>query len=453
MRRAEVLHSTPFRLALAFTALFLISIVIASGIALKLIGDDLRSRLDANLEETFNLIARTYGQGDIEDLTASVQSYVLATHERDRVFYLADPTGKVLAGNVDKANVETGTSDAHATLFGLAENAGIYRALKGRVADYVLVVATSYNETAELQGLALSSFGWAAAIACIIALVAGLIIAQVVGRRLSAISRTMGRVGQGNLSARIPERSGSDDLDVLARQINGALDRLSANVEAMQQVSVDIAHDLKTPLNRLSMTIEAASEKAVQAASNADELAAAQGELRQISATFDALLRIAQLETGARREQFRPVLLKPILDLVAEAYESVAEENGQTLVYAPELTEQAVVAGDKDLLTQLFANLVENAIRHSGAGSVIALNAHQDAHRLVVTISDTGPGIPEDERDKVFRRMFRLDKSRTTPGTGLGLSLVKAIADLHGAIMELGDNRPGLQVTLVFQIT
>ncbi len=451
MRRAEVWRSTPFRLALAFTALFLISIVIASGIALKLIGDDLRSRLDANLEETFSLIARTYGQGDIEDLTASVRNYVLATHERDRVFYLTDPTGKFLAGNVDKATVETGTSDASATLFGLSEDAGTYRALKGEVAGNVLVVATSYSETAELQGLALSSFGWAAAIACIIALVAGLIIAQLVGRRLSAISRTMGRVGQGDLSARIPERSSSDDLDVLTRQINGALDLLSANVEAMQQVSVDIAHDLKTPLNRLSMTIEAASEKAVQAASNADELAAAQGELRQISATFDALLRIAQLETGARREQFRPVPLKPILDLVAEAYESVVEENGQTLIYAPELTEQAIVSGDKDLLTQLFANLVENAIRHSGAGSVIALNAHQDANRLVVTISDTGPGIPEDERDKVFRRMYRLDKSRTTPGTGLGLSLAKAIADLHGATIELGDNRPGLKVLLVFQ--
>ena len=451
MHRAEVLRSTPFRLALAFTALFLISIVIASGIALKLIGDDLRSRLDANLEETFSLIARTYGQGDIEDLTASVRNYVLATHERDRVFYLTDPTGKYLAGNIDKANVESGTSDASAALFGLASEAGTYRALKGDVAGNVLVVATSYNETTELQGLALSSFGWSAAIAGVIALVAGLILAQVVGRRLSAISRTMGQVGQGDMSARIPERSSNDDLDVLARQINGALDRLSANVEAMQQVSVDIAHDLKTPLNRLSMTIEAASDKAAQGTSDANELAAAQDELRQISATFDALLRIAQLETGARREQFRPVPLKPILDLVADAYEGVAEENGQTLSYTSDGIEQADVLGDKDLLTQLFANLVENAIRHSGAGSAIMMEAHLDAGWLTITVSDTGPGIPQFERDKVFRRMYRLDKSRTTPGTGLGLSLVKAIADLHGATIELGDNHPGLKVLLVFQ--
>ena len=448
MRRAEVLRSTPFRLALAFTALFLVSIVIAGAIAVKAIGDDLQVRLDTGLTESFNLIAQSYGESDVEDLVASVNSYISATNELDRVFLLTDPDGKVLAGNIGDAKVAEGLSDATAPQFGINDDPASYRVLSGPVAENRLVVGTSYDETSELQALALSSFGWSAAIAGGVALIAGLIVARIVGARLQDISRTMHEVGQGDLRARITETRGASDLDLLAAQINAALDRLSANVESIQQVSVDIAHDLKTPLNRLSMTIETALEKSATGISDSDELNAAQDEIRQISATFEALLRIAQIEAGLRREKFRQVSLRPILDSVADAYDSVAEENGQKLVYSNQLSLDDFCLGDKDLLTQLLANLVENAIKHSGETSIIAVTASRRERDLEILISDTGPGIPVHERDKVFRRMYRLDKSRTTSGSGLGLSLVKAIADLHHATITLADNAPGLKVTV-----
>ena len=163
------------------------------------------------------------------------------------------------------------------------------------------------------------------------------------------------------------------------------------------------------------------------------------------------LLRIAQIETGARRARFVPTDMGAVLDRIADAYIDVAEERGQSLrVTRP--TELPRIDGDAELLTQLCANLVENAIRHCPSGAHIVVAAEMSGARLMLTCSDDGPGIPETERGKVFQRLYRIDKSRTTPGNGLGLSLVKAIAELHGAEVALSDNAPGLLVTIDFPV-
>ena len=157
-----------------------------------------------------------------------------------------------------------------------------------------------------------------------------------------------------------------------------------------------------------------------------------------------------QIEAGARRSRFSMIGLKESLETIAEVYADVAEDNGQSLSLNVSATEKMTIVGDRELIVQLFANLVENAIRHSPQGSEIEIRGQESDKAIIVEINDNGPGIPEAEREKVFRRLYRLDKSRTTPGTGLGLSLVKAIADLHGAKIKLRDNGPGLGVVLTF---
>jgi signal transduction histidine kinase len=365
------------------------------------------------------------------------------------VLYLADEAGRLLAGNVSSAAVDPGLSTVAGSAFGL-EGEVRFRARRGAIAGNVLVLASSFEETDELGGLALTSFGWAGVIATAIAIAAGLLLAGAVRKRMEAIGGTMGRVGHGELTARIPMRGSGDDIDVLAGQINAALERLAALVEGMRQVSVDIAHDLKTPLNRLSIVIEGALEMAERGQGNAAELVQAQIEAGRINATFEALLRIAQLETGARRERFTDVSLGSVLSVLVEAYEDVTLENGQKLTLASEAGEPAIVRGDRDLLTQLFANLIENAIRHAKGGKTIEMFVHRQNGLVTARVVDDGPGIPKEESEKVFRRLYRLEKSRSTEGTGLGLSMVKAIADLHGASIALSHANPGLAVTVNF---
>lgn len=452
MLRSDAFRSTAFRLALIFSGLFFVTFLIAGFLAYRIISTDLHDRLDLTLSETFDMIASSYGEGDLEDLVGTIRTYSASTNDHDRVYYLADAAGQAVAGNVAAARAEPGLSTLTGAAFGL-EGDTRYRALRGEIAGNTLIVGWSYEETDELGGLALSSFAWAGVIAAAIAVAAGLLLAGAVKKRMDAIGGTMDRVGQGELTARIPLRGSGDDIDILSGQVNAALERLTALVESMRQVSVDIAHDLKTPLNRLSIIVEGALEKAEKGEGNSTELVQAQNEAGRINATFEALLRIAQLESGARRERFTQVSLAEVLSILAEAYEDVAIENGQSLSLSTETGDAAIVRGDRDLLTQLFANLIENAIRHAKGGTKIGIYVHRRNGMVSARVVDDGPGIPKDESERVFQRLYRLEKSRSTEGTGLGLSMVKAITDLHGASITLSSANPGLAVTLNFPAT
>ncbi|WP_245456912.1 HAMP domain-containing sensor histidine kinase, partial [Mesorhizobium sp. M7A.F.Ca.CA.004.04.1.1] len=325
-----------------------------------------------------------------------------------------------------------------------------YRAYSGPVGGNTLTVAFSLSETEELERIVLMSFGWGTLIITGLAVAGGALLASRVQRRLDGIAATMVDVSHGRLDTRIPLTGKGDDIDIVSSQVNAALDRLSALVEGMKQVSANIAHDLKTPLNRLQMILDTASEKNLSGQKVARELAEAHAESLQINETFDALLRIAQIEAGARRARFTDVDLGEVLQTIAEIYADVAEDDGKSLSLAqpPETTDR--IHGDRELLTQMFANLVENALRHCPSGTTIKLSVGRQDERVVAGVADNGPGIPADEHEKVFQRLYRLDHSRSTWGSGLGLSLVRAIADLHGASITLEDCRPGLEVAVSF---
>jgi signal transduction histidine kinase len=247
----------------------------------------------------------------------------------------------------------------------------------------------------------------------------------------------------GDFARRLPEAGTGDELDRLTATINAMLARIEALMAALRQVTNDVAHDLRGPLARLRQRLEGALAAPREPAADAATLEAALSELDQVLATFAAMLRIAQVEAGVRRGAFAPLDLSALVAAVAEAYAPVAEDQGAELV--AEVAPGQRITGDAALLRQLLANLIENALAHGGAAVRIRVRLRPGP---VLEVADDGPGIPPEERAKVLRRFYRLDRSRGTPGTGLGLALVAAVAALHDARLSLGDAGPGLRVTL-----
>jgi signal transduction histidine kinase len=269
-------------------------------------------------------------------------------------------------------------------------------------------------------------------------------------RRVETISQTSRDIMAGDLSRRIPIRGSDDEFDRLSASLNAMLDRIETLMHELREVTSDIAHDLRTPLTRLRQRIELASRRSTAPEELRAALENSAADVDDILETFAALLRIAQIEAHTNASELAPLDLSEVLSDMVETYQSVAEERTQRV--AVEVPQGLSIAGDRELLFQLFSNLIENAIRHCPAGATITVSAHASPQGVDVAIADDGPGIPADLREKVFQRFYRLERSRTTEGTGLGLSLAAAIAKLHGASIELADNNPGLKVRLLFPL-
>ena len=242
-------------------------------------------------------------------------------------------------------------------------------------------------------------------------------------------------------------RGTSDEIDRLSMNLNRLFDSNQSLLESLKQVSTSIAHDLRTPLSRLRQGLEEAHLQNNKAAHKA-ALEAAIIESDQLLATFSALLRIAQIESGTRRSGFKQVNLTGIFEQVADTYRAVAEDQQKDLQLS--VAQGINIIGDRDLLTQMLVNLLENALNHTPAQTTIWLSLQQSEQKITGIVSDSGTGIPEDERQRVLERFYRLDSSRSTPGNGLGLPLAAAVASLHAVTMELHDNEPGLKVVLGF---
>ena len=422
MRHDRLISSTPFRLALIF-ALISIGAFLATGLVVyELVSWQLQRRQDQTIQQIYAVIADSYGDTDLTDLLDTVSTNVRATPHHQRIFLVTDTNGTVLGGNIPGRVFADGWSDVKADTIGLKGDT-VYRTYSGAVDGHQLTVGLSHEEVDSLNEIIVGSFAWSSLVVLIVALAGGAWVASRAQQRLDAVRDTMVRVSHGDLAARIPLSGRGDDIDRLSHDINGALDRLATSVEGLRQVSADIAHDLKTPLNRLRIIVEDAIENHSAGKTIVDDLSLAADEADQINQTFDALLRIAQIESGARKARFGPVDINRILTSLADIYADVAEDARQ--VFATHLSDEgsAVVSGDRELLTQMYANLIENAIRHCPAGTRIRLETEIAGERLVTSVEDNGPGIPTEDRERVFRRLYRLEKSRTSPGTGLGLSL------------------------------
>lgn len=277
---------------------------------------------------------------------------------------------------------------------------------------------------------------------------AGLWLARHGQARLGAINSGLAKIAQGHLNTRIKLAGPEDDLTLLANRIDATAERLEEAMTQMRVQSSNIAHDLRTPLARLRARMEtslialAERNKAV----SEDDLGEALEQIDQITATFDALLRLARIESGAGREAFGQVELAALVKSLGEAFGPVVESAGRMLRI--EMTDAASIHGDSDMLFQLFANLIQNALRYGVGGQTITVRVHGPN----ISVSDEGPGIPFAEREKVLQPLYQQETTRQGDGVGLGLSLVRAIADLHAATLSLSDgpNGRGLTVSLRF---
>ena len=449
MRMIELTRSAPFRIAAYYAGLFALSVMLLFGFVYWNSTEELTQQLQiATRHESQSLHAIDRERG-WEALRAEVNERARRGAANGPFYALLNRDGRMLAGNVGPLKPFDGWRQIHRSLSPNQDDDSALALLLGtRMEEGLLVVGRSLAPIDELQEVLLSGLGWTLGLTVVLALLGGIAMSRGALRRVETIVAASNDIMEGNLARRLPVSGAHDEIDRLAETINRMLDRIQALIEGLRQVSSDIAHDLRTPLGRLRQRLEAAQGEALTAEGYAATLERAVAEVDAILDTFGALLRIAQIESGVRRSRFAPVDLSALTRDIVESFEAVAESRGQRI--AGRVAPNVSLRGDRELLAQALVNLIENAIRHSPVGTSIEVVLEDAVDGPMLTVSDTGPGIPAAEHENVLRRFYRIEKSRTTPGSGLGLALVKAVVDLHEARLDLADNAPGLRVALHF---
>ncbi|MDF1775581.1 MAG: ATP-binding protein [Rhizobiaceae bacterium] len=452
MLPARIWRNTPARTALLFTALFLGVLLIAGFVTFNSIQDELSDRLNTRVMERFHELENEFGEEGLPGLIERINNLdaAAATSGSNGLVSLTDDQGTVLAGRDDIISPQTGLHKVRVARPIDAEHDS-YTAMHGPVGEMKLTVGINSHDIDEVEEVMLENMAWAALAIVLLAVAGGLLLSLRLKTRFDGLRNALEKVATGQWDTRLPITAQKDDIDDFSGTINTTLDRLQGLMEAMRQVSADIAHDLKTPLARLYISIEQALDLLEKGKDAKPDLQSVKEEAETINATFEALLSIAQLEGGARKDRFRNVDLHDLVSGFVDIYQPVAEETGCNLRLRTQPDFSPTIWGDKDLLNQLLANLVENALRHCPIGTDVLVELERAGHSSVLlSVSDNGPGVPQADREKVLRRLYRLERSRTTPGSGLGLSLVKAIADIHNVDLTLTDNQPGLRVSLTF---
>jgi signal transduction histidine kinase len=405
---------------------------------------------DDTIEAEVTGLAERYGVSGLDGLIRSIDERISRKPNGDAVYLLTDEQLTPLIGNLDRWPRVARDSDGwlnfkleQTTRAGEVTHRARARPFTLR-GGYRLLVGRDMQGLDATRSLIVRAIAWGLAITVMMALAGGVLLSRSTMRRLEAINETSRRIMRGDLSRRIPSRSTDDDFDQLADNLNSMLDTIEQLMEDVRRVTDNVAHDLRTPLTRLRNRLEN-----LKGDSNVDKssVEAALADADGLLDTFNALLRIASIESGRRRAAFESIPLDDVVRDVTELYEPLAEQKRQKLDVS--VSDDVRVRGDRDLLFQAFANLLDNAIKYTPQGGSIRVTLEDGASGPRIRIIDSGPGIPEQSRDQVFKRFFRLEESRHTPGNGLGLSLVEAVARLHNASIKLG-GEPGLDVSLAF---
>ncbi len=368
------------------------------------------------------------------------------------VYSVSDAQGRRLAGQLPEGLAPRQGLDEIQLPYveeegGPAEEVPV-RTLTTNLPQGTLVVGKSTYAVHELEELLQDLGLWAVLGLTGVAALSGAAAGGLLAARLSRINRAAARIMEGHPDERVPSVGLGTELESVRGNLNALLDWQQRALEALRHVSTDIAHDLRTPLNRLRQRLDRTQSESVDGRVPESAVHAAIADLDQVLATFSALLRIGQLEGGAGRALFRPVKLGEVVDRVFEAYQPAGEESGHTLTR--HVDSDAEVVGDPELLVQLLSNLIDNALVHAGEGAHIRIEVQDEGAVTVLAVRDDGRGVPQDQIGRITRRFYRLDSSRNTPGQGLGLALVAAIAALHEADLSIEPNDPGLAVRIAF---
>lgn len=401
------------------------------------------------------IAADTRAIGDrIEDfgLAGAVQTMnerIAADADNRGIYLLTDPRRRSLGGNVDAWPLKVGPRPGwyeielvHRDRLHMARL--LHVVLPG---NYQLLVGRDVQDRVEMRNLFLRGLVWAGFAAVTFAFFGAWLIRRAVERRIEVINRTATAIVHGDLARRVPLRDADDEFDQLVVTINHMLDQIQHLIEGVRNVSNAIAHDLRTPLAEMRARLEGLLRQPAGTDASLDGIADAIADIDRLIGVFNALLRLAELDTGLRRAGFAQVDVPALVDDVAELYGPAAEAKGIEL--AVEAETGLVLNGDRQLLAQAIGNLIDNAVKYTPAGGSIQLRAIAGGDsQILISVADNGPGISEDERVRAVQRFYRGDASRHAEGVGLGLSLVEAVARLHGGSLRLEGNNPGLCAVL-----
>ena len=456
--RSRITRQTAFRLAGLVAVIITLTNVVIFAILYLVTSQQLSAHLRAHIDEVRRTLVDVQGNEDdgFKELADMVARHALVAQSDEDIYLLTDETGKYVSGNVSSMERFEGWRAIpwkDLKLIGQWSSPRASDAVIGTwtpVKGGYLFVGDGNGDIKDAQRLLLTGLLWGIALSVVCAIAGGYLLGLKAQKRVAAMERALDAVASGDLNRRVPRNAISDDIDHVAALINVTLDRLQRLIGNLKQVSVDIAHDLRTPISRMRQKLETVRSGPDSLSSYKDAVDESIDEIDNIADTFEALLRISEIEAGARKTKFVDVELNSLLANIIDALEAVAEERHHRLRPPDPTTSPVTVRGDRRLLNQLFINLIENSIVHCSRAADIEVELINDAQHPLVRVRDTGPGIPAEEREKVFRRLYRLEKSRTTRGSGLGLSLVAAIAELHGATITLADNAPGLVAEVRF---
>jgi hypothetical protein len=452
VRTLSIFRSQAFRIVLLYLAVFAASATALVAFVYWNTGLVLERESDETINAEVTGLAEMYTRLGIPALTDVIVRRSIRGGQG--LYILADRNLRILSGNLD-AWPQMSPAQGNFVEFNyerrVAGTVQIRRA-RGRVfrlaQGFVLLVGRDIHERREFERLFTTTLPWTVGLMIVMGLVGGFIVSRRFLARLDVINRTSREIIAGDLGRRVPLSRAGDEFDDLASHLNRMLDRIERLLRGIREVSDNVAHDLRTPLNRLRNRLELAAMREAPDSEIARDIAAAVEETDRLIATFNSLLLIAEAEAGSVRETMEGFDLNEVIEGVGELYGPVAEE--KDLVFVANRGERATLYGNRNLITQALANLVDNAIKYTPAGGRVSVKLEKWGAGVSLVVSDTGPGIPEAERPRVVDRFVRLESSRHSPGTGLGLSLTAAVARMHDAELVLSDNAPGLSAALRF---
>ena len=449
MLLAKTLKSSTFRLALVCVAVFSGAVFALLGYVYWATTNYVRSRCDRAISADRALLVQAYGKAGRDALVTRINQRIAWQGFEPEIYLLVDPSLAFLAGTLKSwpgaLRAVQGWAD-----FDVPETAGHsqLRATYETLPDGShLLVGRSLDDLDRFVGIMKTALACGTTLTFVLAAFAGVSVTRRTVGRIEAINGTTRAIMHSGLGKRIPLRGTKDEWDQLAENLNAMLDRIEELMGEVRHVSDNVAHDLRTPLTRLRGRLEKAYHQGVDPERSRALVADTMRELDAVLTIFSSLLRISRIEALDPRATFRVVDLDQVAGEVAELFDAAAEEKGGRVNF--ESGGRVPVLGDRDLLFDAISNLIDNAIKHGGVGDV-QVTVRNDDHGPTISVADRGSGIPLEERKQVLKRFYRIERSRSSPGNGLGLSLVASVAQLHGAHIEMGDNGPGLKIQLQF---
>lgn len=456
-RRAKIFRTWTFRVVIIYSTIFAVSVLTLLGFIYVTTVGFIDSQINETIVAEINGLNDTYRDDGLKGLIDGLNDRIAADRTGDTVYLLTDSAYQPVAGNL-AAWPKNPQQQKRWIVFDIEQtdgdqvlNIGQARAISFRLSeDYHLLVGRNLRNRENFQSLIAQSLFWSMIITGVLAVAGGIVMSRDMRQRIETINQTTQYIMRGDLSQRVPLTGSDDEFDRLSINLNNMLTQIGRLMNAMREVSDNVAHDLRSPLTRLKTRLELALISQSEPEQYRQAIEVAVGETDKILSTFNALLSIAQAESGDGRAAMEGVDLMTLCADVVELYEPLAENAGLSIVSTLTPTR---VQGNRHLLFQAITNLVDNAIKYGAGGTLITVSVSASGKQARLVVADNGPGIPADQRDYVVQRFVRLDPSRTLPGNGLGLSLVTAVMMQHRGTLTLEDNGPGLRAVLTLPLT